>query len=81
MPRKVRARPADAMALPDDRLWTPEEAAYFFQRSEKWVRRWVPCVRMPGENGGKGAMYEPAVCREWVAAFRTSNRPALREVA
>lgn len=62
--------------LPDDRLWTQEEAAQFLSVSPRYIRESTcPKVLLPG-NGERGqslVRYDPAEVRAWARNWHTEH--------
>ena len=71
-------------ALPDDRLWTQAEAAYYLGVSARYLRESAcPKVLLPG-NGPKGqplVRYDPADVKAWQAQWNTARASRINKVA
>lgn len=54
---------------PSDRLWTPEEAAAYLGKTERWLRARREQERPPSYlRIGQTVMYEPADVQEFAAS-------------
>jgi len=60
--------------LPNDRLWSEDEAARYLGKSTRWLRdSTVPKLRLPGKGERPSIMYEPHEVRAWASAHRTHS--------
>lgn len=79
-PNTRTLRTSVAGSLPNDRLWSQSEAAYFLRVSTRYLRESdCPKVLLPG-NGAKGhemVRYDPADVKAW-AENRNTKRVVVR---
>jgi hypothetical protein len=64
------------LALPDDRLWTQREAAYYLGVSVRYLRQSnCPKLLLPGTGAKQQPLlrYEPQTVKAWAAAWRSGS--------
>jgi len=72
--RLEAARDANRSVLPQDRLWSEDEAASYLRMSTRWLRdSIVPKVLLPGAGKRPTVRYEPDQVSAWAKAHSTHS--------